>query len=396
MSDPGLLAGYRVLDFGRFIAGPYCAALLADHGADVIRIERVDGGEDRCVPHIAPSGEGGLYMQMNRNKRCLTLDLASERGRDIVRRLVRTADVVVANLPPATLKQLGLDYGTLSDLNPRIVLTSITAYGPDGPYSNRVGFDGVGQAMSGAMYMSGTPDMPVRTVANYVDFSTAQACAMATLAALWAREKSGKGQLIEGSLLRSALIHTNGILIEQAINAPHRVPQGNRAYLAAPTDVFETSTGWLLVQSVGQVMFDRWCDLVGQPALKADARFASDESRGANSEAISRIMAEWCASRTRDEALAALAAARIPAGPVYSPQQVLDDPHVAATGLLPLTPFGTMAQSVPLTPHPVDMSGSTVGFRHSAPLLGEHTDAILEELGFSAADIAALHLARVV
>ena len=134
-----LLTGIRVLDFGRFIAGPYCAALLGDHGADVIRIERVQGGEDRYIPHVADTGEGGLYLQMNRNKRCLTLDLASPEGREIVRQLVKTADVVVANLPPATLKQLGLDYETLSALNPRIVLTAVTAYGAGGPYSQRLG-----------------------------------------------------------------------------------------------------------------------------------------------------------------------------------------------------------------------------------------------------------------
>ena len=134
-----LLTGIRVLDFGRFIAGPYCAALLGDLGADVIRIERVEGGEDRYVPPVADTGEGGLYLQMNRNKRCLTLDLASPQGRQIVRQLVATADVVVANLPPATLKQLGLDYATLSALNPRIVLAAVTAYGPGGPYSEPAG-----------------------------------------------------------------------------------------------------------------------------------------------------------------------------------------------------------------------------------------------------------------
>ena len=188
-----LLTGIKVLDFGRFIAGPYCAALLADHGADVIRIERIEGGEDRYVPPVADTGEGGLYLQVNRNKRCLTLDLASDAGRDIVRRLVKSADVVVANLPPITLKQLGLDYATLSKLNPRIVLATVTAFGPGGPYSQRPGFDAVGQAMSGAMYMSGLPDAPMRAAATYVDFSTAQACAMGVLAALWAREKSGVG-----------------------------------------------------------------------------------------------------------------------------------------------------------------------------------------------------------
>ena len=395
----GLLTGYRVLDFGRFIAGPYCAALLADHGADVIRIERVEGGEDRFVPPIAPTGEGGLFMQMNRNKRCLTLDLASQQGREIVRRLVKTADVVVANLPPSTLKQLGLDYATLSAINPRIVLTAVTAYGMGGPYSERLGFDGIGQAMSAAMFMSGTPDSPARSGSNYVDFSTAQACAMGTLAALWAREKSGKGQLVEGSLLRSALIHTNAILIEQAITAPNRVPQGNRGYLAAPGDVFESQTGWLLVQSIGQGMFERWCDLMGQPGLKSEPRFADDALRGANSIEISAIMAAWCANRTREQALAALASAKIPSGPVYTPQEALDDPHIAATGLLTPRAFGDMEKPFPLTPHPVDMSDKTetpVGFRHTAPLLGEHTDVILEELGYASADIAALRIEHVV
>jgi crotonobetainyl-CoA:carnitine CoA-transferase CaiB-like acyl-CoA transferase len=174
------------------------------------------------VPNVADTGEGGLYLQMNRNKRCLTLDLASDDGRRIVRELVAGADVIVANLPPATLRNLGLDWDTVSALNPRAVLTVATAYGSVGPYSPLPGFDSVGQAMSGAMYMSGLPDAPVRATVNYVDVSTAQACAMGTLAALWMRERTGRGQLVEGSLLRSGLIHTNSILIEQAVRAPDR------------------------------------------------------------------------------------------------------------------------------------------------------------------------------
>jgi crotonobetainyl-CoA:carnitine CoA-transferase CaiB-like acyl-CoA transferase len=396
MGKMSLLNGIRVLDFGRFIAGPYCAALLGDHGADVIRIERVEGGEDRYIPHVADTGEGGLYLQMNRNKRCLTLDLASAQGREIVRQLVKTADVVVANLPPATLKQLGLDYETLSALNPRIVLTAVTAYGAGGPYSQRLGFDGVGQAMSGSMYMSGTPDTPARTVANYVDFSTAQACAMGTLAALWAREKSGKGQLVEGSLLRSALIMGNSVLIEQAVKKPDRIPQGNRGYLGGPGDVFKTQTGWLLVQSVGQAMFDRWCDLVGAPQMKTDPRFASDVLRGEHSAQISAVMQAWCTGQTREAVLAALAKAKIPCGPVYSPQEALDDPHIAATGLLTPRPFGGMAQPFPLTPHPVDMSANPTPFTRPPPQLGEHTGEILAELGYAAAQISTLRELRVV
>jgi crotonobetainyl-CoA:carnitine CoA-transferase CaiB-like acyl-CoA transferase len=331
-----LLQGIRVLDFGRFIAGPYCAALLGDHGADVIRIERIEGGEDRFVPNVADTGEGGLYLQMNRNKRCLTLDLASDDGRRIVRELIAGADVIVANLPPATLRNLGLDWDTVSALNPRAVLTVATAYGSVGPYSQLPGFDSVGQAMSGAMYMSGLPDAPVRATVNYVDVSTAQACAMGTLAALWARERSGRGQLVEGSLLGSGLIHTNSILIEQAVRAPDRVPQGNRGYLAAPGDLFRTRTGWLVVQSVGQAMFERWCDMVGRVDLKAEPQLASDALRGHNSSMVSTVMAHWCESRTRDDVLAALATAKIPAGPVYSPQETLDDPHVQASDMLPM------------------------------------------------------------
>jgi crotonobetainyl-CoA:carnitine CoA-transferase CaiB-like acyl-CoA transferase len=391
-----LLTGIRVLDFGRFIAGPYCAALLGDLGADVIRIERVEGGEDRYVPPATEAGEGGLYLQMNRNKRGLTLDLASDEGRRIVRKLVATADAVVANLPPATLAQLGLDYATLSALNPRLVLATVSAYGRGGPYSDRPGFDSIGQAMSGAMFLSGLPDAPARTAVPYVDVSTAQALAMGTLAALWSRERSGRGQHVEGSLLRSALVMGNPTIIEQALRAPDRVPQGSRGFTAAPSDLFRARDGWLVVATIGQPMFERWCGLIGQPGLVDDPRFADDTQRGNHSLEISALMSDWCAARTRDEALQALARAKIPAAPVLSPQQALDDPHIRVTGLLQERPISGSARHAPIVPHPVDLSEDAAQFAHPAPTLGQHTQQILAELGYDAAAVADLRARRVV
>ncbi|WP_213957896.1 CoA transferase [Variovorax sp. dw_954] len=387
-SAPPLLEGVRVLDFGRYIAGPYCAALLGDLGADVIRIERVEGGEDRRVPPVLESGEGGMFLQLNRNKRCLTLDLASEEGRAIVEQLVATADVVVANLPPETLRGLGLDYPTLSARNPRIVLVSVTAFGTEGPSARQAGFDSVGQAMSGAMFLSGLPDAPARTAATWVDFGTAQACAMGALAALWTRERTGRGQCVEGSLLQTALVHTNGALIEQALLAKNRVPQGNRGYLAGPSDVFRARDGWLIVQTIGQAMFGRWCELVGQQAMKSDPRFASDELRAQNGEAISAVMRDWCAARGRDEVLAALAGCKIPAAPVNDLQQALEDEQIQANGMLQRQRFG--AQAYPVARHPVVMSATPVDFSRAAPALGEHTDEILAELGYAAEQVASL------
>ena len=393
---PGVLDGVRVLDFGRYIAGPFCAALLADLGADVVRVEKVRGGEDRFLVPLTPAGDGALFMQVNRNKRGMTLNPMKPEGRGVLRRLASGADVVVANLPDPALRALGLDHASLAAVNPRIVLTSVSAFGAGGPYSDKVGFDGIGQAMSGAMYLSGEPGQPTKSYVPWVDFMTALSACAGTLAALMARQRTGRGQEVRGSLLGAALTVANAALIEQAVHAPDRVASLNRSQVSAPSDTHRTRDGWILVQTIGQPLFERWTALVGEPAWIDDPRFGDDMARGDHGEVISGRMAQWCAERTTAEALAALEDARIPAGAVLSPQQTLDDPHVAAVGFLRALAFPGAPAPAPVVDTPFSLSGGASGIRTRAPALGEHTDDILGELGYAAADIAALRAARVV
>ena len=401
-----VLAGVRVLDFGRYIAGPFCAALLGDLGADVIRIEKVRGSEDRFIAPITPTGEGGMFLQMNRNKRSMTLNPMKPAGREIVRKLVATADVVVANLPPATLEAMGLDLESLREVKEDVILTTVSAYGRGGPYSDRVGFDGIGQVMSGIAYMTGDPDRPRRAAAPFVDFGTALSCAYGTLAALMARQQTGKGQMVEGALLKTALMMGNSNLIEQAVIQRDRRPTGNRGQTSAPSDLYQTADGWVLCSVIGEPLFRRWVELIASDNGGAaggeeidwlnDPRFADDLARGDNAGPIGERMNAWCASRSTAEAVDALNGAMIPSAPAYSMQQTLDDPHIAEVESFVDLEYPGMARPAPVARPSVRLTETPATIRHRAPTLGEHTDEILGALGYADDEIAAFRTERVV
>ena len=392
-----VLDGVRVLDYGRFIAAPWCSALLADMGADVIRVEKRDGGEDRWVQSVTETGEGATFLQCNRNKRSLTLDTTTDEGRAITRRLVADADIVVANMPAAGMRASGLDYESLRAVKPDIILASATAYGEGGPYSDRIGFDGAGQVMSGATYRQGLPDQPIRTVVPYADFGTALTLTIGVMMALYHRDRTGVGQHVEGALLPTALMLSNAFLIERDLLSTDKPRMANQGTSVAPCDLYRTRDGgWVLLQVAGQPMFRRWCRLVGRPELFDDPRFADDDLRWQHGDELNDIMSRWCADKTKAEVLELLESAKLPAAPMHSTQEVLDDAHIKEMGYLQRVAFPGAAHDVPIIETPFRLSATPGEIRRRAPLLGENSDEILREAGYSAAEIDGLRERRVI
>jgi len=365
-------------------------------GADVIRIEKCDGGEDRWVQSVGSDGVGAGFLQCNRNKRSAAIDIASAEGREVVRRLVANADVVVANMPSQTLQSLGLDYDSLKVVKPDIIFANATAYGSGGPYSDRIGFDGIGQVMSGAVARTGTEEQPIRTMVPYVDHSTALSLALATMMALYHRLRTGEGQQVEAALLPSALCISNGLLIEQAVLKSNIGRVGNRGLAISPCDLFRVVDGWILVQVTGNAMFRRWCKMVDREEWSREERFATDGKRAELGDVLNGRMRAWCAELSVEEVMEQLDSWKIPASPVLSPEQVLHDPHIAAMEYLKALEYPTVAGTVPVMETPFRMSQTPGAVRVRAPMLGEQTKEVLGEIGYDVDGIAKLKAAGVI
>jgi len=381
------------------MAGPYCATLLGYLGAEVIRIEKREGGEDRYIAPIADGGEGGVFFQTGCNKQSLTLDPATPQGREIVRRLVREADVVVANLPPASLRALGLDYakpaGRAPGRDPGHA-DSVRRSRPAGG-SRRLRRRRPGDVPARCTCQD-SPAPRRKRPAPYVDYSTAVLSAFGAMAALL---HSGKDRRRPGSEDEPARHCTGGVgshLVEQGALTKNRTPSGNRVQTSAPSDVFATRDGHVLTHCVGDGLFRRWARLMGDADYwLTQSRFQGDQSRGDHATEILARMREWCAGRTTAEALAALDAAGLPAGPVYTLQQALDEPQVAAMQFFgEVADYPGLTRPVRIPNLPVELTATPGGIAQRPPLLGEHTDAILARLGFSPAEIAELRRTKVV
>jgi crotonobetainyl-CoA:carnitine CoA-transferase CaiB-like acyl-CoA transferase len=370
--------------------------LLADMGADVIRVDRRQGSEDRYTGPVTEDGEGGAFLSLNRNKRSLTLDTSKPGAAEIIARLVTSADVVVANLPIAVMKKMGIDYETLRGHKRDIILARISTFGPDGPYAHKVGFDTVAQAMSGAMSLTGFPGAPVRALVPFEDYGTALHTAFGVMVALYHRQQTGEGQIVDGSLFATGVTFMQALLAERHVTGIERSQRGNTGFYSAPADTYRSKDGWVIVQVIGPDMFGRWAKLVGREDLIGDPRFADDIRRADHRETITDAMNAWLANRTSAEAIADLEAARVPAGPVLNLDQVLDNPQVKARELLKYVDYPGSPKAVPLANTAVRLSLTPGEIRHRAPQLGEHTGEVLNELGYTTDEIDALRVREVV
>lgn len=390
------LDGIRVLELANYMAGPYCAMLLADMGAEVIKIENPQGGDFTRLAAPFTDGEGAGFLAINRNKKSVTLNLKTERGCEIFRELVRTTDVIVENFRPGTMADLGLDYPRLAQINPRLIYNAASGFGQSGPYRHRAALDIIIQGMSGLMSITGEPGRPpVKVGVPVADLTAALFGAYAILAALYARERTGRGQFIDTSLLEAAIAleiwETSGYFATEEVPEP----LGSAHRVNAPYQAIRTADGYITIGATTPGNWKSFCAALGLQHLEDDTRFATVPSRRAHVQELIAIIEALTVTQPSQHWLQLLDQAGVPCGVLNRIDQVVADEHIQARGFIVELEHSRLGK-VKATGSPVRLSETPVKLERAGPLLGEHTREVLTCLGLSESEIMELEQTGVI
>ncbi len=389
----GPLAGIRVLDLGRFIACPFCGMLLADLGAEVIRVERSGGAEDRFLGLLTPAGYAYGFTNQNRNKKAISLNFErNDRGREILDELIKHSDAVIENYSPEAARAFGITYDNLKAVKPDIIFAHISGFGSTGPYSHRLGFDQIAKAMSGAMAVSGFPGPPAKEQAPHTDYLAACLTALGVVSALYHRQATGEGQMIDTTLLQTAITFVSPMIGEWETGGYRRQQTGNRAPWIGPSDSYRTKDGrWVMLAIITNSIWRRFARFIGREDLATDPRFHNDLARWEHRDIIDSAVSEWVASQTAEEVIAAAEKIPIPCGICYEQNEVAHDPQVKAREMLIEVPSPDGKSKVLVTGIPLRMSGTPLKIERSFPAVGQHNEEIYcGVLGYPREDLATL------
>ena len=387
----GPLSRFKVIDLTRVRAGPTCVRQLADWGADVIKIESPEGDAG-----LGGERHGPDFQNLHRNKRSLTLNLKAPEGLAILKKLVAESDVVVENYRPDVKFRLGVDYESLKAINPRIVYASISGFGQDGPYIDRPGFDQIAQGMGGLMSITGLPGQgPVRVGIPVADLTAGIFAAMGVLVALLERETSGLGQWVTSSLLGAQIAMLDFQAARWTIGKEVPEQAGNNHPTSIPTGVFQTADGYINIAAAGNEIYRRLCEALERPELAGDPRYATGKARSDNRDALNAEIEVITRGRTSADWIEALNKAGVPSGPIYKMNEVFDDPQVRHLGITRTVQHPVLG-NVEVIGQAIELSRTPWSVRSATPEAGEHTDAVLGELGYSAGEIAGLRAKKVV
>ncbi|HEV8440866.1 MAG TPA: CaiB/BaiF CoA-transferase family protein [Methylomirabilota bacterium] len=394
---PLALDGIRVIDLSRVIAGPWCGALLADLGADVIKVEDTGAGDESRTWPPHQDGEAAAYLLLNRNKRGMTLDLKAPEAVDVVKTLVGTADVLVENFRTGTMEGFGLGYEALADINPRLIYCSVSAFGRTGPRKDSPGYEALLQAFSGIMSITGEPGgPPVRSAVSFLDLTTGVLCTLGIAAAILQRQQTGLGQRVDGSLLETAIsllaYHAEGYLLAGVV--PSALGSGHPSL--SPYRTFKCGDGqWIFIAAANDRFWQKLARALGLDAMAADPRFAKNLQRVANRAELEGILEEIIGRYQREPLLKLLEEADVPATPVNTVDQVMNDPQTIERGIVQRVPHPRLGE-IPVVGTPLKFSRMSPGVRQAAPGRGQHTDAILADCGYSVDRIRELRDKKVI